>query len=286
MIRSRQRGWLAIAMVVAIVTVSAAGVRGAEEQQLPHGLKAVRDDNSAAKIAAMRSPINGAPIGTGAGHTLTFNHDIAPIVFQYCGSCHRPGEAGPFPLLTYDDVKKHARQIVAVTQTRFMPPWLPEPQALKFADERRLSDEQIATIRKWVDEGMLQGNPADLPPQPQFVAGWQLGKPDLIVKAAKPFLLPATGIDTYWNFILPIPIEQTRWAKAVEIRPGDKRLVHHANILVDRLELSRKLEEWKSELNRSFSILTATSSSGSRAPYRTRSRTAWPFVSIRAPTWC
>ena len=177
------------------------------------------------------------------GQQVTFNRDIAPIIFHYCASCHRPGEAGPFPLLTYDDVKKHGRQIAAVTQTRFMPPWLPEPQPLKFADERRLSSEQIALIQKWVEQAMPQGSPADLPPQPQFVKGWQLGKPDLIVKAAKPFLLPASGIDTYWNFILPIPINETRWAKAVEIRPGDKRLVHHANILVDRLELSRKMEK-------------------------------------------
>ncbi len=177
-----------------------------------------------------------------ADRSVTFNRDIAPIVFHYCASCHRPGEAGPFPLLTYDDVKKHGNQIAAVTTTRFMPPWLPEPQPLKFADERRLSDEQIALIQKWVEQGMLQGSPADLPPQPQFVKGWQLGKPDLIVKAAKPFQLPASGIDTYWNFILPIPINESRWVKAVEIRPGDKRLVHHANILVDRLELSRKME--------------------------------------------
>ncbi len=175
-------------------------------------------------------------------HLVTFNRDIAPIVYQYCASCHRPGEAGPFPLLTYEDVKKHGRQIAAVTQTRFMPPWLPEPQPLKFADERRLSGEQIALIQNWVEQGMLQGKPADLPPRPHFVEGWQLSKPDLIVKAAKPFLLPASGIDTYWNFILPIPISESRWVKAVEIRPGDKRLVHHANILVDRLEMSRKLE--------------------------------------------
>jgi Flp pilus assembly protein TadD len=173
---------------------------------------------------------------------VTFNRDIAPIVYHYCASCHRPGEAGPFPLLTYEDVRKHGHQIAAVTQTRFMPPWLPEPQALKLADERRLSGEQITLIQKWVAQGMLQGDAKDLPPQPNFAPGWQLGKPDLVIRAAKPFALPATGIDTYWNFILPMPISETRWVKAVEIRPGDKRLVHHANILVDRLELSRKLE--------------------------------------------
>jgi Tfp pilus assembly protein PilF/mono/diheme cytochrome c family protein len=176
---------------------------------------------------------------------VTYNRDVAPIVYQYCSSCHRPGEAGPFPLLTYQDLKKHGHQIVAVTQTRFMPPWLPEPQEIKFADERRLSDEQIATIRKWVDQGMLEGKASDLPPKPKFVEGWQLGQPDLILKAEKPYVLPASRTDQYWNFILPVPIHETRWVRAVEIRPGDKRLVHHANILVDRYESARTMETSK-----------------------------------------
>jgi len=173
---------------------------------------------------------------------ITFNRDIASIIFRSCDRCHRPGESGPFSLLTYDDVRKHARQIEVVTRTRFMPPWLPEPQALKFADEWRLSDEQIAIIEKWVKEGTPEGNPADLPPQPKFAEGWQLGQPDLVLKAAKPYLLLASGSDMYWNFIFPVPIDRTRWVKAVEIRPGDKRFVHHANILVDRLQNSRQRE--------------------------------------------
>ncbi len=173
---------------------------------------------------------------------ITFNRDIAPIMFESCARCHRPGEAGPFSLLTYDDAKKHARQIEVVTRTRFMPPWLPEPQALKFADEWRLSDEQIAIIEKWVEEGALEGNPADLPPQPKFAEGWQLGQPDLVLKAPKPYQLLASGSDMYWNFIFPVPIDRTRWVKAVEIRPGEKRFVHHANILVDRLQNSRQRE--------------------------------------------
>jgi tetratricopeptide (TPR) repeat protein/mono/diheme cytochrome c family protein len=174
---------------------------------------------------------------------VTFNRDIAPIVLQTCARCHRPGESGPFPLLTYDDVKKHARQIEIVTRTRFMPPWLPEPQAVKFADEPRLSDKQIATIKKWVEEGAPEGNPVDLPPRPKFVEGWQLGQPDLVLEAATPYLLPASGTDLYWNFIFPVPIDRTRWVRAVEIRPGDKRFVHHANILVDRLQNSRQREK-------------------------------------------
>ncbi len=175
--------------------------------------------------------------------SVNFNRDIAPIMFQACARCHRPGESGPFPLLTYADAKKHARQIEIVTRTRFMPPWLPERQSSNFAGELRLSDDQIAVIKKWVDQGAPQGDARDLPQQPKFVEGWQLGKPDLVLKAAKPFVLPVSGSDMYWNFIFPIPIDGTRWVKAVEIRPGDKRFVHHANILVDRQQNSRQKEK-------------------------------------------
>jgi len=172
----------------------------------------------------------------------TFNRDIAPILFRYCAPCHRPGEAGPFPLLTYADAKARARQIGALTLKRIMPPWLPEPQELRFADELRLSDEQITLIQKWVEQGTVEGAPADLPPAPQLVPGWQLGRPDEIIEAEKPYALPASGSDMYWNFIFRTPVDRTRWLKAIEIRPGDKRVVHHANILVDRNQSARRLE--------------------------------------------
>jgi len=173
---------------------------------------------------------------------VTFNRDIAPIIFHSCAACHRLGEAAPFSLLTYSDVKRHARQIADVTKSRAMPPWLPEPQQLKFADEQRLSNPEIDRITNWVEQGAVEGDPKDLPPAPKFVEGWRLGKPDLILTATKPLTLPPSGTDTYWNFIFPVPIERTRWVKAIEIRPGDKRYVHHANILVDRAEESRKRE--------------------------------------------
>src|SRR5260221_11612681 len=105
---------------------------------------------------------------TPAGPTqITFDRDIAPIVFRSCSSCHRPGEAAPFALLTYSEVKKHARQIAEVTQSRAMPPWLPEPQKLKFADELRLADSEISLIQRWVEQGAVEGNPGDLPPAPK-----------------------------------------------------------------------------------------------------------------------
>jgi Flp pilus assembly protein TadD len=174
---------------------------------------------------------------------VTFNHDIAPIVFRSCAQCHHPGEAGPFPLLTYADVKTYGRQIAFVTSRRIMPPWLPEPGDLKLADELRLSEAEISLIQTWVDQGEIEGNPSDLPSQPAFAAGWQLGKPDVIVRAEKPYLLPASGSDSYWNFVFRTPVHRSRWLRAIEIRPGDKRLVHHANVLVDREENGRRLEK-------------------------------------------
>jgi tetratricopeptide (TPR) repeat protein/mono/diheme cytochrome c family protein len=173
---------------------------------------------------------------------VTFNKDIAPILFHYCAACHRPGESGPFSLLSYKDAKSHARQIAAVTQSRFMPPWLPEPGEFKFADELRLSDAQIAIIAGWVEQGALEGTASDLPPTPSFAEGWQMGTPDLVIKAEKPYQLPASGNDRYWNFIFRTPVNKTRWLKGIEVRPGDQRVVHHANVLVDRMESARAQE--------------------------------------------
>jgi Tfp pilus assembly protein PilF/mono/diheme cytochrome c family protein len=173
---------------------------------------------------------------------VTFNRDIAPILFNHCAACHRRGESGPFPLLSYKDAKSHARQIAAVTQSRFMPPWLPEPGEFKFADELRLSDAQITMIVHWMEQGAVEGAASDLPPTPVFAEGWQIGTPDLVIKAEKPYQLPASGTDQYWNFIFRTPVNRTRWLKTIEIRPGDKRVVHHANVLVDRTESARAQE--------------------------------------------
>jgi hypothetical protein len=152
--------------------------------------------HSSRGLAAPKSPQEVSHSTTNS--QITFNRDIAPILFHHCDACHRPGESGPFPLLSYKDAKSHARQIAAVTQSRFMPPWLPEPGEFKFADEVRLSDAQIATIAHWVEQGTVEGAPSDLPPSPKFAEGWQTGTPDLVIKAEKPYLLslPAAATNT------------------------------------------------------------------------------------------
>jgi Flp pilus assembly protein TadD/mono/diheme cytochrome c family protein len=177
--------------------------------------------------------------------TPTFNRDIAPILYQNCSTCHRPGGTGPFSLLSYDDAKRHVREIGQVTQRRFMPPWLPEEGYGDFADARRLSDAQIRAIQDWVKAGAPEGNGA-APAPPTLESEWPLGKPDLIVKAETPFTVPASGSDVFWNFTFQPDLEGTRYVRAIDIRPGglgnSARNIHHANAIVDRNGSSRKLE--------------------------------------------
>jgi tetratricopeptide (TPR) repeat protein len=161
-------------------------------------------------------------------------------VFQFCAPCHRRGEAAPFPLLTYQEVKGHALQIAAVTQRRYMPPWPPEPGYGDFEGVRRLSEEQIRQIARWVETGTPEGNPDDLPPAPPFTEGWQLGPPDLVLQIPRAFQLPAGGSDVFRNFVVPIELKQTRYVRAIELRPGNKRVVHHANVVLDRARSLRQ----------------------------------------------
>lgn len=176
-------------------------------------------------LLAAVSPIHSEPI--------TYNRDIAPLVARYCAPCHRPGESGPFPLLTYEDVRKRAEQIAAVTRRRFMPPWLPEHGYGDFAGELRLTDRQIETITDWVAQGAPRGETE--PVSASAAAESPLGKPDLVVRAERPFTVPALGDDVYWNFVFRPDISKPRYVRAVEIDPGNRRVVHHANLLVDRM---------------------------------------------------
>ena len=186
-------------------------------------------------LAACALPLHADPI--------TFYKQIAPIVYHSCAPCHRPGEPGPFPLLTYTDVRKHGAQMVPLLKRRYMPPWLPEAGYGDFQDERRLTVEQIRTIEDWVRQGAPAGSPADAPPLPKFVPGWQLGEPDLVIEATAPYQLSAGGPNQYWNFVLPLKMPGTRWVKAIEIRPGNMRAVHHANLLIDRSRSARLQEK-------------------------------------------
>lgn len=173
---------------------------------------------------------------------VTFYQNVAPIIYKNCSSCHRPGESGPFSLLSYDDVKKHAAQIADVTKRRFMPPWLPDTGHGDFLEERRLTDAEIQAIEEWVKQGTPPGSASHAPQPPKFTSEWALGTPDLVLHIPKPYQLAADGPEVFWNFVVPVPIASPRWVKAMEVRPGNPRVFHHANVIIDRSQSARRLE--------------------------------------------
>jgi Tfp pilus assembly protein PilF len=226
---------------------------------------------------------------TAAARAVTFNEDIAPILFDNCASCHRPIEdplepgrrselreggpkassslgaeaqrakaaddpicvaGAPFSVLDYGAVRRYARAISSAVQRRAMPPWLPEPGHGEFAGERRLHDDQIALIAKWVESGAPEGNPAHAPKPPTFSGGWQLGTPDLVLTLPEPYVLPpfdsAQGRpgtrDVFRNFVIPVPITTTRYVRAVEFRADRPQVLHHADVAIDLGRVSRALD--------------------------------------------
>ena len=131
---------------------------------------------------------------------LTFP-DVAPVFYNRCGSCHRPGGIGPFRSLSHADIVQRLPQIRTAVQERSMPPWKPDPGHGDFADERRLSESQKRQVLQWIDQGALQGDPGRVPPVPRFTDGWQLGEPDLVVSMPEAFEIPASGPDIFRNFV-------------------------------------------------------------------------------------
>ena len=170
----------------------------------------------------------------------TFNKDIAPILYQHCATCHRPGEVAPFSLLTYQDASKRASLIASVTERRYMPPWKAEPGYGRFADERRLTDAQIALIKDWASGGAPEGNPADKPQVPAFQDGWQGGKPDRVLTLPSKFALAADGPDQFRCFLLPLNLDKDSYVSGLEFRPDNRRIVHHALVFVDTSGAARQ----------------------------------------------
>ncbi|HEX4133921.1 MAG TPA: hypothetical protein VHY84_04795 [Bryobacteraceae bacterium] len=185
----------------------------------------------AAALQTSAVPVSARPV---------FTKDIAPILYKHCASCHHEGEVAPFPLITYQDAEKRARLIAEVTRTRIMPPWKPVPGYNHFVGERRLTEAEIQTIQRWAATGAREGNPASLPPAPQFTADWKLGKPDLVVQLRQPFDVPAEGLDVYECFIVPMNLPRDRFIRAVEFRPSNRRIVHHALLFTDSRLSSRE----------------------------------------------
>ncbi len=160
---------------------------------------------------------------------ITFAEHIAPIIHQNCTPCHRPGEAGPFPLRTYKEVAKHARMIQYVTSTGFMPPWPADPTYRSFAGERFLSEQDKELIKAWVRNGWPEGDASKTPPIPQYPEGSQLGKPDMVLKMPEEYFLEGNSEDNFLTMKIPYELPKDTFVRLIEFVPGNRRLVHHVN---------------------------------------------------------
>jgi peroxiredoxin len=173
----------------------------------------------------------------------TYAHDVAPILYANCASCHRPGEVAPFSLLNYADARKRADQIAYVTSTRYMPPWKAEPGYGHFLDERRLSAGEIEILSRWAKAGAPEGDPKEAPPTPQFTPDWQGGEPALAVKMPQSFRLAASGPDRFQCFVIPVDVPEDRYVTQMEFRPGNPRIVHHSILFLDDQGRGRARDE-------------------------------------------
>jgi hypothetical protein len=163
---------------------------------------------------------------------VTFSKDVAPIFFKNCAECHRPGEAAPFSTLSYKDVRPWAKSIREHVANRTMPPWHADPHFGQFKNERRLSQAEIDTITTWVEGGAVEGDPKDLPPRPTFVEGWNIGQPDVVFSLPEPYTVEATGPDEYQYFNVPTNFTEDKYVRAIEARPGNRKVVHHVVVFI------------------------------------------------------
>jgi AhpC/TSA family/Copper type II ascorbate-dependent monooxygenase, C-terminal domain/EF hand len=162
--------------------------------------------------------------------TVTFTKEIAPLLWQHCYECHRSGEIGPFDISDYEDLQGWGEMLIEVMQQKRMPPWHASPEHGQFKNARRLPEGMVATVQKWIDEGMPYGNPADLPAKPEFPSGWSLPKePDLVIEMReRPYRVPSTGTVDYQYFVVDPGLTEDRWVYASQIVPGAPSVVHHA----------------------------------------------------------
>lgn len=178
--------------------------------------------------------------GSQTEQPITFSEHIAPILFNKCASCHHEGEVAPFPLMSFEDAFKRADTINAVTTARYMPPWKPAPGFGNFQECRALTESEIRSIQEWVAQGAKQGDKSMCPPAPKFTSEWRLGAPDLVLKMPETYHIPASGPDIYRCFVIPTGLTKNRFVSAVEFKPGNRKVVHHAIFFLDNMGVARK----------------------------------------------
>jgi hypothetical protein len=168
----------------------------------------------------------------GSAAPPTFYKDVLPILQHNCQSCHRTGEAAPMALMTYQDARPWAASIKQALLTKKMPPWFADAAYGHFANDRTLSKSDIDTVVAWVDGGAAAGNQKDSPKPVAFTEGWNVGKPDVILEMPAQYQVPPSGTIEYQHFIVPTGFTEDKWVQVVELRPGNRAVVHHAAVFV------------------------------------------------------
>jgi hypothetical protein len=173
----------------------------------------------------------GVPASAAPAEHPSFAKDVAPILYEKCVACHRAGEVGPMPLTTYAEARPWARAIKTAVTTRVMPPWLADGEHGAFANDPRLTDDQITTIARWADQGAPEGNPADMPKLPALADGWRMGTPDVVYDGGK-YDVAAQPRSVYGDIMIPTTFAEDRYIASAEVRPGNRAYTHHANVLI------------------------------------------------------
>ena len=213
-----------------------------------HDLENAIDDLLAGK--PVRRPVTtavGCPLGirdavVKTPTRLTYYKDIAPILQTNCQVCHRPGEVGPFSLMTYKQAVTWAEDIKNYSASRKMPPWKPTSTSFAFHNDRRMAEEDIEKLAAWVDGGVPEGNPKDAPKRIAYSGGWMLGKPDLVLTVKEDFHLGASGPDEFRCYVLPTNLSEDKYIVGFEVQPGNPRIVHHTLNFWDLSGKARQLE--------------------------------------------
>lgn len=174
---------------------------------------------------------------------ITYAEHVAPILNKNCVPCHRPGEVAPFTLIGYQEAKKRSAMIAAVTEAKLMPPWKAKQDYNHFADEIRLTPEEVSTLKSWNASGAPRGNASKEPKTPKFASEWRLGRPDHLLQQERPFKMPAEGPDIYRNFVVKTDFKEPTWIRAMDVRPGNAKVVHHVIAFLDEGGQSLKLEQ-------------------------------------------
>lgn len=179
--------------------------------------------------------------GAPAEANPTYAGSVATILNQKCVSCHRPDQAAPFSLIGYENAKKWASMAAVATGKKRMPPWKALPADVAYAEDGHLSEQEIATIKAWADAGAPRGDKAKEPKPPTFPVGWRLGEPDMLWPMPYEHELGASGEDEYWNFVITPNITKPTWISAIDVAPGNKKIVHHVIAFLDKKGRGKKL---------------------------------------------